>query len=660
MSATPHSYDETSIRVLKGLEPVRERPGMYTRTDSPAHILQEVIDNAADEALGGFATKVQVVFNDDESITVRDNGRGIPVGLHKEEKVPVVTLAFTRLHAGGKFDKTAGGAYAFSGGLHGVGVAVTTALSKKVLVTIRRDGKVHEVEYLDGGRSIGNVKIVGDCAHEDSGTDVQVWPDPKYFDSPRISKSEIKHLLQSKAVLLPGVEVSFTADGDTLTWHYEGGLAQYLKEEAGDAEPIAPIYVGEKFQDAGDVSEGETSFAPGEGASYAFAWYPDGGPSSPSFVNLIPTREGGTHVSGLKAGVYEAVKNFIEHRALLPRGVKLQQEDVANRLAFVLSTKVLDPQFQGQTKEKLNSRSAHKLVASMVKDPFEVWLNHHVEAGKAIAELAIKQALARQKNGKTVEKRKSSSVTTLPGKLSDCESREDNEIFFVEGDSAGGSAKQARNRENQAVLPLRGKVLNTFEVERGRLFANNEVHDISVALGVDPHNINDDPEHVLAHLRYDRIMIMTDADVDGAHIQTLLLTLFYSHFPLLLTEGHVWVVQSPLFRIDVASGGKGKPARRIYALDKTEYQKTMEQLAREGVKENRIDTGRFKGLGEMNAEQLKETSMDPATRSVYRFVYDRNEAQAMHATFDLLMGKAQSAGRRQMLATHAAMIEADM
>ncbi|HQZ03254.1 MAG TPA: ATP-binding protein, partial [Thauera sp.] len=455
----PKQYDESSFRVLKGLEPVRERPGMYTRTDSPAHIIQEVIDNAADEALGGFAKNIHVTLHLDGSVTVADDGRGIPVGLHAEEGVPVVVLAYTRLHAGGKFDKREGNsAYAFSGGLHGVGVSVTNALSTHIEVEVKRDGKIHRIDFADGGETISPVRIEGDCGRQ-TGTRVRVWPDARYFDSPRVPLNELERLLRSKAVLLSGVGVRLDIEQDsgaalTKTWTYPDGLAGYLKELAGDIEAVAPIFTAEKY-----AGKDDPSYAAGEGAAWALAWFESAVPSE-SYVNLIPTVNGGTHESGLRAGVFEALKSFIEHHTLLPRGVKLQQEDVCGRMSFVLSARLLDPQFQGQVKEKLNSREAVKLVSSQLRDPFEIWLNNHVDAGKAIAELSIKQALARQKSAQKVEKKKTSGVAVLPGKLSDCESDDiaDNELFLVEGDSAGGSAKMARNKETQAILPLRGKV----------------------------------------------------------------------------------------------------------------------------------------------------------------------------------------------------------
>ncbi|MDK9713325.1 MAG: type IIA DNA topoisomerase subunit B [Sulfuritalea sp.] len=658
MAVTP-TYDESSFRVLKGLEPVRERPGMYTRTDSPAHIIQEVIDNSADEALGGHAKNLHVLLHLDGSITVTDDGRGIPVGLHPDEKIPVVVLAFTRLHAGGKFDKSTGNsAYAFSGGLHGVGVAVTNALSTRVSVEVRREGKIWAIEFSGGGESVGALTEVGSCGRQ-SGTRVRVWPDPKYFDAPKVPPAELERLLRSKAVLLPGVKVRLDieqADGSiqTKTWSYPSGLAGYLAELAGNAEAVAPLYAAEKYADADHAD-----FAAGEGAAWAIGWHIDA-VASESYVNLIPTVAGGTHESGLRAGAFEAVKSFIEHRALLPRGVKLQQDDVCSRMAFVLSARILDPQFQGQVKEKLNSREAVKLVSSMIRDPFEIWLNQHVEAGKAIAEISIKQALARQKNAQKVEKKKQSGVAVLPGKLSDCESTDiaENELFLVEGDSAGGSAKMARNKETQAILPLRGKVLNSWEVEAGRLFANNEIHDIAVALGVDPHGPADSPD--LSGLRYGKLIIMSDADVDGAHIQTLLLTLFYRHFPALIRHGHIHIAQPPLYRIDVPASGKKRPARRLYALDEGELVAIKDRLIKEGIRAEAVEVGRFKGLGEMNPDQLRETAMAPATRRVLPVVDAPGADEITLKLFNLLMGKGEASSRRAWMELNGHLVEADL
>ncbi len=656
---TGKHYDESSFRVLKGLEPVRERPGMYTRTDSPAHIIQEVIDNAADEALGGFARRIDVTLHTDGSVTVADDGRGIPVGLHPEEGVPVVVLAYTRLHAGGKFDKREGNsAYAFSGGLHGVGVAVTNALSIRVEVEVKREGRLHRIDFSGGGEHIGEIRIEGSCGRQ-TGTRVRVWPDPRYFDSPRVPLHELERLLRSKAVLLPGVSVRLDTeqtDGSflTKTWTYPEGLAGYLREVAGDLEPVAPIYTAE-----GHAGHDDPNFAAGEGAAWAIGWF-EGTVPSESYVNLIPTVAGGMHESGLRAGVFDAIKSFIEHHALLPRGVKLQQEDVCGRMSFVLSARLLDPQFQGQVKEKLNSREAVKLVSSQIRDPFEIWLNNHVEAGRAIAELSIRQAMARQRSAQKVEKKKTSGVAVLPGKLSDCESEDlsENELFLVEGDSAGGSAKMARNKETQAILPLRGKVQNSWEVDPDRLLANAEIHDIAVALGVDAHTMDGPAD--LSGLRYGKIIIMSDADVDGAHIQTLLLTLFFRHFPKLIDAGHVFVAQPPLYRIDVPAQGKKRPARRLYALDDGELTAIRDRLDQEGFRPEAIEIGRFKGLGEMNPEQLRETTMDPATRRVLPV---RVRAGALEDTlqmFTLLMGKGEAAGRRAWMEEKGDSVEADV
>lgn len=652
-------YDESSFRVLKGLEPVRERPGMYTRTDSPCHIVQEVIDNAADEALAGFAKHIHVALYRDGSVSVTDDGRGIPVGLHPVEGKPVVVLAYTVLHAGGKFDKKSGNsAYAFSGGLHGVGVAVTTALSTRVEVEVRREGKIHQIEFINGGREIGELREVGACGKQ-SGTRVRVWPDGKYFDSPRIPMNELERLLRSKAVLLPGVKVILDieqADGtfSRQEWRYQDGLAGYLREMAAGAEALVPLYTKEAY--AGP----DEDFAPGEGAAWCFGWF-DGMQLGESYVNLIPTVNGGTHESGLRAGVFEAVKSFIEHHSLLPKGVKLQQEDVCGKMSFVLSARILDPQFQGQVKEKLNSREAVKLVSSMLLHPFEAWLNQNVEYGKAIAELAIKQAQSRLKEAQKVEKKKSSGVAVLPGKLSDCESEDigENELYLVEGDSAGGSAKLARSRETQAILPLRGKVLNAWEVDPNRLFANAEIHDISVAIGVDPHT-PDAPDSVLANLRYGKVIIMADADVDGSHIQTLLLTLFLRHFPRVVDAGHVWIALPPLYRVDVPAQGKKRPARRFYALDEGELAAIRDRLVKEGFKPEALEIGRFKGLGEMRPDQLKETAMDPATRRVLPVTLDESTAGHAMRLFDLLMGKGEASGRRAWMELKGNLVEADL
>jgi topoisomerase-4 subunit B len=539
-----NEYSEGSIRVLKGLEPVKQRPGMYTRTDNPLHILQEVIDNAADEALAGYGKKIKFTMHADGSYSVEDDGRGIPFGLHPEEKAPVVELVFTRLHAGGKFDKGNGGAYSFSGGLHGVGVSVTNALATRLEVQVHRDGQVATLVF-SGGDVIEPLKVRPLQAGErKQGTTVRAWPDAKYFESSALPMGELVHLLRSKAVLMPGVAVSLINEKsrDTQTWQFKGGLRDYLAQSL-HGEPVIPLFEGEGFAD-----KNNDSFAEGEGAAWCVAFTEDGAPLRESYVNLIPTTAGGTHDSGLRDGLFQAVKAFIDMHSLLPKGVKLMPDDVFARASYVLNAKVLDPQFQGQIKERLNSRDAVRLVSGFVRPALELWLNEHVDWGKKLAELAIKAAQTRQKAGQKVEKRKGSGVAVLPGKLTDCESKDIavNEVFLVEGDSAGGSAKMGRDKETQAILPLRGKVLNTWEVDRDRLFANNEIHDISVAIGVDPHGPNDEPD--LSGLRYGKICILSDADVDGSHIQVLLLTLFFKHFPKLIEAGHIHVALPPLFR----------------------------------------------------------------------------------------------------------------
>lgn len=658
--AASKDYQESSIRVLKGLEPVKERPGMYTRTTDPTHIIQEVIDNAADEALAGYAKTIEVTAHNDGSVTVTDDGRGIPVGIHPEERVPAVELVFTRLHAGGKFDKKDGGAYAFSGGLHGVGVSVTNALSIRLEVEIKREGGAYRMAFA-GGDVVEPLTRTGDVGARRSGTAVRVWPDGRYFESPRVSMSELERLLRSKAVLLPGVRVTLNiekADGyDTRTWTYPEGLKGYLQELSQDEDPLTPIFHGEKY--VGAPSEGEI-FARGEGAAWAMAWFEHSGSAGESYVNLIPTAAGGTHESGLRSGVFEAVKSFIDHHSLLPRGVKLQSDDVWAKVRFVLSARILDPQFQGQTKEKLTSRDAMKLVAAMVRDPLEIWLNANVEHAKTIAELSIKQAMSRMKSAQKVVKKKSSGVAVLPGKLTDCESQDTdrNELFLVEGDSAGGSAKMGRDKEFQAILPLRGKVLNAWEVEKDRLFANNEIHDIAVAIGVDPHEPGETAD--LSGLRYGKIMIMSDADVDGSHIQVLLLTLFFRHFPRLIDKGHIYIAQPPLFRVDVPAQGKARPARKMYALDDGELEAILDRLRAEGVRENAWSIGRFKGLGEMNPEQLWETTMCPDTRRLLPVKVRAGYMERAQGMFSMLMGKSESGARREWMERRGNEVEVDV
>jgi topoisomerase-4 subunit B len=683
-SQSPNEYSEGSIRVLKGLEPVKQRPGMYTRTDNPLHIIQEVLDNAADEALAGHGKKIKVTLHTDHSVSVEDDGRGIPFGLHPEEKAPVVELVFTRLHAGGKFDKGSGGAYSFSGGLHGVGVSVTNALSTRLEVISYREGQVAKLAFAAG--DVIEPLVIAPKGEGDrkQGTTVRAWPDGKYFESAALPMNELTHLLRSKAVLMPGVQVTLVNEKtkDTQVWLYKAGLRDYLAQTL-HGDPVIPLFEGEGFADAKD-----DNFADGEGASWCVAFTEDGQPVRESYVNLIPTSAGGTHDSGLRDGLFQAVKAFIEMHALLPKGVKLLPEDVFARASYVLSAKVLDPQFQGQIKERLNSRDAVRLVGGFVRPALELWLNQHVDYGKKLAELAIKAAQTRQKAGQKVEKRKGSGVAVLPGKLTDCESRDlaHNEVFLVEGDSAGGSAKMGRDKECQAVLPLRGKVLNTWEVERDRLFANNEIHDISVAIGVDPHGPEDAPGlsgagpsqaanapsggsgpreagerggDVLAGLRYGKVCILSDADVDGSHIQVLLLTLFFRHFPKLIEAGHVYVARPPLYRVDVPPRGK-KPALKQYALDDGELHAILDKAEKDGVSRDKCQISRFKGLGEMNAEQLWDTTLNPDTRRLMQVSLGSMDFAGTEALITKLMGKGEAASRRELMELHGDSVEVDI
>jgi topoisomerase-4 subunit B len=628
---------------------------MYTRTDNPLHVIQEVLDNAADEALAGHGKKIKVCLHTDGSVSIEDDGRGIPFGMHPEEKAPVIELVFTRLHAGGKFDKGKGGAYSFSGGLHGVGVSVTNALGKRLEATSYREGAVARIVFEGGDVTEAlQVRKAGEGDRK-SGTTVRVWPDAKYFESAVLPMAELSHLLRSKAVLMPGVTVTLLNEKskETQAWLFKGGLRDYLMQTL-NGDPVIPLFDGEGFADSQS-----DNFAEGEGATWCVAFTEEGQPVRESYVNLIPTSAGGTHESGLRDGLFTAVKSFIELHSLLPKGVKLMPEDVFARASYVLSAKVLDPQFQGQIKERLNSRDAVRLVSSFVRPALELWLNQHVDYGKKLAELAIKAAQTRQRAGQKVEKRKSSGVAVLPGKLTDCESKDIayNEVFLVEGDSAGGSAKMGRDKENQAILPLRGKVLNTWEVDRDRLFANTEIHDISVAIGVDPHGPNDTPD--LSGLRYGKVCILSDADVDGSHIQVLLLTLFFRHFPKLIESGNVYIARPPLFRVDAPARGK-KPASKAYALDEGELTAILDKLRKEGVREGAWSISRFKGLGEMNAEQLWDTTLNPDTRRLLPVTLGAIDFGETELLITKLMGKGEAAARRELMEIHGDSVEVDV
>jgi topoisomerase-4 subunit B len=661
MARKAGGYTAEDIEILEDLSPILHRPGMYTDPVNPNHALVEVIDNSADEGLAGFATKVSVVLYEDGSASVEDDGRGIPVDIHPKKKVPAVQVIFTTLHSGGKFHKTdKDAAYRIAGGLHGVGICVSNALSKRLEVDVKRDGAAYRIVFADNGKVKQPLKKVGTAGPKDSGTRVRFWPDPQYFDSPTIVAADLAALLRAKAMLLPGVKFTLGIEKKgkiaTQTWHFPEGIKGYFDAAIAGAEPVADSFFGERYVAAQSESD---SFAEGEGAMWAIAWTPEGDLVTESYVNMIPTRLGGTHVSGLREGVYNAIKNFIDIHAMGQRGLKVVPEDVWSRANFVLSVKMLDPQFKGQVKNELISRDAVKLVAQMVRDPIELWLNQHVDEGKRIAELVLRQAQARTRAAQKVERRKTSGVAVLPGKLTDCASDDPdrNEMFIVEGDSAGGSAKQARDKEFQAVLPLKGKPKNTWQDSADTLYANKEIEAIALAIGVDHHKSSDAVD--LSGLRYRKIIILADADVDGAHIQVLLLTLFFRHFPKLIESGNVFVAQPPLFRIDVPGQGKGKPARKLYALDKQELEVLEEKLEDEGVKPGSWTVSRFKGLGEMNPEQLWETTLNPDTRRMLPVSLEGGMEISVDI-FNMMMAKENASQRREWMETYGNLVEADI
>jgi topoisomerase-4 subunit B len=615
-------YDAAAIEVLSGLDPVRKRPGMYTDTTRPNHLAQEVIDNSVDEALAGHASLIEVSVFKDGSLQVRDDGRGMPVDIHPEQGIPGVEVILTRLHAGGKFSSKN---YQFSGGLHGVGISVVNALSRHLEVWVRRGGNEYNMAFASGDKA-SDLEVIGTVGKQNTGTTLRFWPDPQYFDSTKYSMSRLKHILRAKAVLCPGLRVRLhdEASDEKLEWYYEDGLKDYLTSEIGDS-PTLP-----ETAFTGKMSGND------EAAEWALAWLPDGGdPVAESYVNLIPTPQGGTHVNGLRMGLTEAVREFCEFRNLLPRGVKLSPEDVWDSCSYILSVKLLDPQFSGQTKERLSSRECAAFVSGVVRDAFGLWLNHHTEMGERIASLAIDNAQKRQRAGKKVVRKKLTSGPALPGKLADCTSAdsERSELFLVEGDSAGGSAKQARDRVFQAIMPLRGKILNTWEVDSADVLASQEVHDISVAIGVEPGG-ND-----LKNLRYSKVCILADADSDGAHIATLLCALFLRHFRTLVEAGHVYVAMPPLYRIDV-----GKEV--FYALDDGEKQGMLDRIAAEKIK-GKVMVQRFKGLGEMNPMQLRETTIAPETRRLVQLTIDAGDDT--HKVMDMMLARKRAADRRAWL-----------
>lgn len=613
-------YNASDIEVLSGLDPVKRRPGMYTDTSRPNHLAQEVIDNSVDEALAGHAKTIEVTVFNDGSVEVSDDGRGMPVDIHPEEKVPGVELILTRLHAGGKFSNKN---YAFSGGLHGVGVSVVNALSTRVDVTIRREGQEFRMSFADGDRA-SDLEVIGSVPKKKTGTTLRFWPDPKYFDTPKILVSKLKHLLRAKAVLCAGLTVRLHEEGgETTEWYFEDGLPDYLRGELQGAEALpADLFVKHFARDT-------------DALDVALAWLPEGDLVQESYVNLIPTAQGGTHVNGLRSGLTNAIREFCDLRNLLPRGVKLAPEDVWERLSFVLSIKLQDAQFAGQTKERLSSRNAAGVVEGVIHDAFSLWLNQHVDLGEKIAQLAIERASARLKAAKQVVRKKITQGPALPGKLADCAATDltRTELFLVEGDSAGGSAKQARDKDFQAILPLRGKILNTWEVESGAVLASQEVHDLAVAIGCDPGK--DD----LSGLRYGKVVILADADSDGLHIATLLSALFLRHFPTLVSQGHVFVAMPPLFRVDV-----GKQV--FYCLDEEEKRLMLEKVEREKMK-GAVSVTRFKGLGEMNPAQLRESTIHPDTRRLVQLTVDTDDGT--QKLMDMLLAKKRAGDRKQWL-----------
>jgi len=616
------SYTSEDIEVLTGLEPVRKRPGMYTQTDRPNHLAQEVIDNSVDEVIAGHASQIDVYLYKDGSLQVSDDGRGMPTDKHPREKIPGVEVILTRLHAGGKFSNKN---YKFSGGLHGVGVSVVNALSKHLEVWIKRDGKEYNMAFANGKKA-SKLEVVDTVGKRNTGTTLRFWPDKKYFDSPKFSIPQLKHILRAKAVLCPGLTITFEdeASGEAEEWYYEDGLTDYLTSSLEGCELIPEeAFVGNM--------EGND-----ETISWALAWVPEGDKSiGESYVNLVPTTQGGTHVNGLRTGLTEAVREFCDFRNLVPRGVKISPEDVWDKVSYILSVKITEPQFSGQTKEKLTSRECATFVSGVVKDAFGLWLNQHVESGERIAELAINSAQSRIRAGKKIVRKKITQGPALPGKLSDCSSQdmEQGELFLVEGDSAGGSAKQGRDRVFQAIMPLRGKILNTWEVDSSEVLGSQEVHDISVAIGVDPGSSD------ISKLRYGKVIILADADSDGAHIATLLCALFMRHYKDLVTAGNIYVAMPPLFRVDI-----GK--EMFYAHDEAEKQGIIDRIAAE-KKRGKVMVTRFKGLGEMNPLQLRETTMDPDTRRLARLTIEPGDGT--QSMMDMLLAKKRSADRKAWL-----------
>ncbi len=646
LSKSPQTYDAESIQTLEGLEPVRRHPGMYTRTNTPNHILQEVVDNAADECLAGFAKAISVTLHADGTITVADDGRGIPVDLHPVKKVPGIQLVFSVLHAGGKFDKRN---YGFSGGLHGVGVSVTNALSTTLVATVHRDGREYKIGFENGELTEKLFETGVPVPKGKNGTIVHFRPNGKYFDAPEIHVPSLERLLRTKAMLLPGITTTLKAEGglfaDEKSWKYVEGMTDYLREMVAERDLAAPIFVGSRHWTERDSEE----YAVGEGADWALCWIADGTGLGESFVNLIPTPQGGTHVNGLRSAVCESIRSFAEHHDMMPRNVKIVPDDVWGKCCYIFSARIKNPQFDGQTKERLSSRGAPAMIASVFRDRFELWLNEHPEYGKVIAALAVDAANARMRQAKKVEKKKQGTLGTLPGKLADCkeDDPERTELFLVEGDSAGGSAKMARDRDNQAILPLRGKLLNTWEVAANDVLACEAVHNIIVSIGIDPHKRGEKPD--LSGLRYGKVIIMTDADVDGAHIRSLLEGFFLRHLPALVEQGHVYVAEAPLYRVDVPPHGKAKVRRIVYCLDEEELDAAKARAEGEGVDLEKLKVQRFKGLGEMNPEQLWETTMNPDTRKLLPLRILSGREDETYAAVDRCLSSKRVSDRRSWI-----------
>lgn len=664
-------YNASKIRVLKGLEAVKLRPGMYTRTESPNHIFYEVIDNAQDEALAGYASKICVKLIDSDTILVEDNGRGIPVDIHPELGKPAAEIIFTELHSGGKFDKESEGAYSFSGGLHGVGVSVTNALSHELRAIVKKNGKKYEIVFRDG-EVAEPLKEIGTVAKKDSGTTIIAKPDAKYFEG-KLNVEQLKNYLRVKSALLKGVEISFQiGEEEPITWHY-GSLKEYLESESNkinqetywathqSTEENSPNQTQYVWNFEHYLENDSTLGKKGEGLHVVLGFIEEGKRIAESFVNLIPTLNGGTHERGLKNGLFEGLKNFMNHYNLMPAKISIESDDLWQKTSYVLSSKILDPQFQGQTKEKLSSESAARLHLGLIRDGFELWLNENIEFSKKLAEMVISNANKRNKIEIKIDRKRGGGNTTLPGKLADCENNnpEFSELFLVEGDSAAGSSKMGRNKDFQAILPMRGKILNTWEVDINQLFNTDTIHDIAIAIGIPPHTLNDNVD--FSKLRYGKICAMCDADVDGRHIEVLLMTLFLKHFPQVVKKGHLFIAKAPLFRIDFPSNKKNKNKldAKQYVQDEKELEAFLGKLNKQGIEEVNTKVSRFKGLGEMNPEQLWDTTLNPESRTLIQVSFDTDHIEADLETFTLLMGKKESKRRREWMEEKGNTVEID-